>query len=198
MKKGLKLIYIGLFLILCSLLLTLFNLYSNYTANVEKNKILPKIDKIIDDNKSNNISDDFYPDYYYNPNISMPISIIDNKKYVGMLYIDSLNITLPVLDSWNYYNKLPARCYGSVYLNDMVICSHDFSDSFAKLRKLNINDEVIFVDIDGNVFNYSVTEITIVNEKNIDEMINNDFDLTLFTCDYNVRNRVTVRCNLIK
>ena len=42
---------------------------------------------------------------------------------------------------------------------------------------------------------YEVLEIEILNSDDITYMIDNDFDLTLYTCTSDGKSRITVRCN---
>lgn len=194
MKKGKILITIGIILILLSFCLLSYNLFLSNKSKKEETKMVPLIKEKI---KEKDIEIEEKPDYYYNPNISMPVSEIDGKKYVGILYFDSLNVEFPVLDSWNNKNRLPSRYYGTAYLDNMIICAHNFNNSFGQLRKLKIGDMVIFEDIDGNIFEYKVTEVLLIKGTNIDEMKDTEWDLTLFTCDYNNTRRLTVRCERV-
>ena len=53
---------------------------------------------------------------------------------------------------------------------------------------------MIFTDTDGNIFNYTVSELEQLNPTDVREMISGDWDLTLFTCTLGGQYRVTVRC----
>ena len=44
---------------------------------------------------------------------------------------------------------------------------------------------------------YEVLEIEILKPTDVDKMVNNEFDLTLYTCTSDNMNRVTVRCNRV-
>lgn len=195
-KKGLIYIIIGLILILCSIILLFYNLYSNHKANSEGINVSEKVETIITTTNSELIDD--YPDYYYNPNMSMPTEVVDGKKYVGMLYIDSINLKLPVQDSWSYSNKLPSKYFGTAYLNNMIICAHNYKSHFGKLKKLKIGDIIIFEDMTGNIFKYQVSEVLMIKGTDVEQMKNSEWDLTLFTCDSNNTRRITIRCEKIK
>ena len=54
--------------------------------------------------------------------------------------------------------------------------------------------EVSFTDAVGNVFLYTVAELETLGKTDVEEMQAGDWDLTLFTCTYGGKNRVTVRC----
>ena len=53
-------------------------------------------------------------------------------------------------------------------------------------------------DIDNNKYIYEVKIIEILSPNDIEEMIESEFDLTLYTCTKDNLNRVTVRLNKIK
>jgi sortase A len=46
----------------------------------------------------------------------------------------------------------------------------------------------------GTTYTYSVAEIDTLMPTAVEEMTDGDYDLTLFTCTYGGKSRVTVRC----
>ena len=218
MKKGNVFIITGLLLIAAALILTSYNLWDNYragkTAEAMLGQLVPMVETDpvptqgrivngssesadgVDDGLSAEIE---YPDYILNPGMDMPVKDIDGKKYIGVISIPSIDRELPVLSEWNYSNlKIgPCRYTGSAYLDDFVICAHNYKIQFGPLRRLNYGDTVTFTDMDGNVFNYKVAEIVTLQPTAIEEMINSDWDLTLFTCTMGGAARVTVRCEKV-
>lgn len=136
------------------------------------------------------------PDYILNPEMNMPIKNVNGIDYVGVLSIPELGIDLPVASQWNYRNLLvtPCRYYGSAYLHNMVVCAHNYEAHFGRIKHLNVGDSVIFTDIDGNKFEFRVNELETLQPTAIEEMLSNDYDLTLFTCTLGGMSRVTVRC----
>ena len=140
-----------------------------------------------------------YPDYVLNPNMEMPESEIDGNMYIGILKIPALEIELPVMSKWDYarLRLSPCRYAGSVYLNNMVICAHNYDRHFGGIKNLQLGDELSFTDMDGNVFSYRVIEIETLKPRASEEMKNGDWDLTLFTCTLGGATRVTVRCERV-
>lgn len=191
MKKSKLFILIGSLLISISLLIIFYNILSSFISLRNQKKYSLLVKDVIKEN-ADNISD-----YLYNPDISMPTTKIDGKKYVGLLYIEKFDMEFPVLSSWNKKNKLPSVYYGSAYLNNMVICSHNFTNQFGKINKLRNGDIVSFTDMDGNIFNYKVKEIELLSGNDVDGMINSGYDLTLFCCDLSNNNRTTIRLSKI-
>ena len=75
----------------------------------------------------------------------------------------------------------------------MIICAHNYVTHFGRLRNLLPGDQVIFTDIDGDEFYYTVAEMDTLPGTAVEEMESGDWDLTLFTCTMGGQSRVTVR-----
>lgn len=216
-KFGIAFIIMGLLLIAAALSLAGYNLYSDMKADRTAKDALEKLAEIarmssesaydteyIDEKTDventyepiTEISDDVViPDYILDPNMKMPTESVDGTEYIGILEIPSLELELPIISEWDY-NKLktaPCRYSGSVYKDDMVICGHDYRAHFGNLKHISEGDEVIFTDMDGNVFTYTVEYTEVLSAQSIDEMLAGDWDMTLFTCTADGRNRFAVR-----
>lgn len=74
--------------------------------------------------------------------------------------------------------------------------SHSGNSHSGNLKRLHEGDAVFFEDADGNRFHYEVAEIEILSPDAVEEMTEDDGDLTLFTCTLGGGSRVTVRCVL--
>ena len=103
---------------------------------------------------------------------------------------------LPVISEWSSsdLNVAPCRYAGSAYSNNLVIAAHNYRSHFGRLDNLSPGDEVVFTDVDGNVFRYEVIELETLSSYASDEMVSGDWDLTLFTCTLSGQQRITVRC----
>lgn len=215
MKKGNVFIITGLLLIAAALFLTGYNLWDNYRAGKAANEALGQLVPLITDDPvpaqdritigSAEIPEEIpeeieYPDYVLNPEMDMPVQNIDGAEYVGIISIPSIARELPVFNDWNYSNlkTAPCRYSGTAYLNNMVICAHNYDIHFGSLKYLSYGDVITFTDMDGNVFIYSVIEILTLQPTAIEEMTTGDWDLTLFTCTIGGATRVTVRCEKIE
>ena len=131
------------------------------------------------------------------PEMTMPTITINGSDYVGILEIPAIDRTLPVLDRWSYpgLKTAPNRYVGTPYMHDMIICAHNYDRHFGLIKTLEEGDAVRFTDVSGNRFDYEVTEVTILQPTQVEEMKDNtDWDLTLFTCTIGGATRVTVRC----
>ena len=140
------------------------------------------------------------PLYAVNPDIAMPVISLDGEKYIGILEIPSLDLSLPIMKSWSYpkLKIAPCRYKGSAYSGNLIICGHNYDRHFGHLKDLNKGDEIRFTDTEGNEFVYTVAYLDDIEKHDIARMNAGQWDLTLFTCTKGGKTRVTVRCNLIE
>lgn len=126
----------------------------------------------------------------------MTIVTLNGEDYIGYFSAPSINLEMPVMAQWNDENLKRALCrhYGSAEEKNLVIAGHNYSSGFGKLRNLKISDQVYFTDMNGKTHKYTVEEIEILNAYDIKKMIESDWELSLYTCTYNGKQRVTVRC----
>ena len=126
----------------------------------------------------------------------MPVESVDGIDYIGVLEIPALELSLPVIESWSYskLRKAPCRFSGNVYADNMVIMAHNYKRHFGKLQSLISGDVVKFVDVEGTEFFYEVALIETVNPNGSDLAKDAQYDMTLFTCTYNGKARVALRC----
>ena len=80
----------------------------------------------------------------------------------------------------------------------MIIAAHNYQSHFGTLSEVSLGDEIIFTDIDGNIFLYEVADFENLRGTQVEDMLNSDWELTLFTCTYGGASRVTVRCKKIE
>lgn len=204
-RRGLPLIVIGLLLIAASAALAFYNLWDDNRAASAAEDVLIRFEEIREKNVRASeppvidLSEDpteLLPDYVLDPNMEMPTIVIDGYPYIGTLTIPPLEIELPVMDDWDYTRMkiAPCRYSGSVYLDDLVICAHNYNTHFGRLDKLQQGDLVVFTDAVNNTFEFEVAETQVLMPTAIDEMTTGGWDLTLFTCNYSGRARVAVRC----
>lgn len=182
---GTILMILGLVLVLAASSLIAYNIWDEKRANDILTQVLDELDAL-EGGETSELEMD------------MPILTLDSGTYIGVLEIPVLGLRLPVMKEWNY-PKLkisPCRYSGSVYTNDMVVVAHNYRSHFGTLNQLQPADDIWFIDMNGNRFHYKVAEIESVMPTEIEHMITGDWDLTLFTCNYSGRARVTVRCNL--
>lgn len=135
--------------------------------------------------------------------ISVPLDVtmtevmINGYSYIGYLAIPCLELELPIMADWDYdrLQIAPCRYGGTVNGEDLVVMAHNYPKHFGQISDLSIGDSVVFTDMDGNVSNYSVVAKDVLSPTAVKEMTSGDFDLTLFTCTYGGKSRITVYCD---
>ena len=195
-KIGKKLIIIGISLITVSTFMSIHNIYEEEQAGKNSANVL----NIMKENIEKNIEENTQQiDNESKEEITKKTINVEGYDYIGTISIPTLNLELPVMSEYDYdrLKIAPCRYYGSIYTNDLIICAHSYKTHFKNIDKLNQKDLVIITDIDGIKYIYEVLEIEILKPTEVSEMINNDFDLTLYTCTNDGLNRITVRCNKV-
>ena len=137
----------------------------------------------------------------------MPAVEIDGCMYIGFLNIPSLDLTLPVMQKWDYERlKIsPCRYSGSYFTDDLVICAHNYARHFSPVKGISMGADVWFVTAAGKKIHYTATNIQTIAPADIREMIQNnknslsgsEWDLTLFTCNTGGTTRCAVRCERV-
>lgn len=201
---------LGTYLIICGILavgMSLFLMLRNDNESLDADDFvfqqLPQIQNVIAERAEEQKPEDGYitpvfdnPDNLYVHNYKMEAVTVNGYTYIGYITIPAVNLELPVMDRWNeeLLRLAPCRYYGSFETNDLVIAGHNYKSSFGKLKLLHKDDEVYFTDMNGIVHTYVVAETEILNATDVKPMIESDWDLSLYTCTYNGKQRFTVRC----
>lgn len=121
---------------------------------------------------------------------------VDGVSYIGYLSIPGLSLELPVISECSYaaLKIAPARYTESTQSHGLIVAGHNYSRHFGKLNTLSAGDPILFTDIHGTIYHFTVSEIQVLSPYDIEGMVSGDWDLTLFTCTYGGAKRVTVRC----
>lgn len=187
-KIGIMLMILGAALVLGALFLFIYNVQEESAADEYSSEILPQIIETIKSNSK-------IPEGVY----KMAEVEIDGHAYIGYISIPAIELELPVMSDWSY-SKLkisPCRYSGTLLGNDLVLVAHNYKRHFRKISTLSEGDKVIFLDVNGNATEYEVAAIEVLLPTAVDDMISGEYDLTLFTCTYGGRSRVTVRCEKV-
>lgn len=200
-KKGTILMITGLLLIVAALFLTLFNIYDSKRAGQESEQVVGQIIGKIEQaqqekQEQSEAGVDVTPDYELDSAIEMPSVKVEEFRYIGLLEIPALNRQLPIMAECTDrgLRKAPCCYTGSVYEDSMVISGHNYLSHFAGLRGLPLGSEVYFTDMEGNIFQYTIEWIEVLQPDQVEEMTSGDWDLTLFTCTYGGQTRHAIRC----
>ena len=129
-----------------------------------------------------------------------PLAEVDGVWYIGLLELPALELELPVIHQWSEEDaKLaPCRYSGSVEEDNLIIAGHNYAGHFGTLKNLHAGDAVRFTSMDGQTHAYAVTELEVLGATDTEQLLQGDWDLTLFTCTVGGADRVVVRCMRIE
>lgn len=175
-NKGIAFLLIGCFLLLIASGWYVYNLNEDSNAGRHSQKILDKLNDKQNDNAS--------------------VIIVEGDAFCGKVIIERLSLELPVYDEWSYtrLKAAPCRYTGGIDSNDIIIAAHNYKSHFGLLNKLELGDEIGFIDSYGKSHLYEVCELVTLDGTAVSDMKSDGWDLTLFTCTKSGAQRVTVRC----
>lgn len=194
-KVGIICIILGVLLLSGALLLAVINRRQDAAARDAAAKIMAHLGQEIQENSAGELQ--IPPELLTDEEKKMTEVEIDGHAYIGYLSIPNLGLELPVMSSWSYpkLRRAPCRYSGSVRGEDLVLMAHNYKNHFGRISRLNLNDSVSFTDMDGITTQYKVAALDILESTAVETMTAGEFDLTLFTCTYGGKSRVTVYCN---
>ncbi len=195
-KLSLALILSGVIVIVGALGFVVFNLADSLRAKRAAETLLSSIADTIDEQQAPESQP--HPDGDTVP--EMPVLEKDGLRYIGVIDIPSLSLSLPVLAEWSYDLLKVSPCYysGSYFTNDLVICAHNYRYHFGRLLRIAIGAEIYFTAVNGETHRYIISNRETLRPDENDRMITADgsWDLTLFTCYLGGQTRCTLRCTL--
>lgn len=197
------LLTLGLLLTLAALGVTGYNLWDDHRAGVEAEQVL---EVLLQHRKTAGTAShtpseapvELEQTTAKEPERELSILEIDGNRYIGTISVPALELELPVLENWDLalLKIAPCRYMGSPYQGNFILCAHNYSTHFGRLKNLRSGDAVIFTDMAGKTFRYTVAETDTLPGNAVEEMESGGWDLTLFTCTTNGQTRFTVRCKL--
>ena len=201
-KLGIFCIILGTALVIAALFLFLQNQQEDETARQAVSEAMADIKTEIAQAETNE------PELQLNTPVELlkPEDLIMTEKeinghmYIGYLSVPELELELPVMSQWSY-SKLrisPCRYSGTLKGEDLVILAHNYPSHFRRISQLQEGSEVLFTDMDGDIWRYEVAILDVLAAEDVEEMTAGDYDLTLFTCTSDRIHRHTIRCNLVK
>lgn len=206
-KIGSVLMILGALLMFGAVALLLYNQQEAAKAQKNTTELLPQIMEQIEQKKKEKKDKEEEPKLPESWQEFMEVEPeelaeveLNGHKYIGYVSIPSLELDLPVMSDWSYKKlKLaPCRYMGNVSEDNLVIMAHNYEYHFGGLKDLDQGENVFFTDMNGEITIYEVVARDILNPVAIEEVTENDYDLTLFTCTYGGQSRVTVYCNRAK
>lgn len=203
---GLVSIILGLLLIAGAIALVLYNQQEAAAAGDAAATAVAALSRVVAENEATQTesaeeslmdSASWWEQLPQNQLPEMPTVEIDGYAYIGVLEIPALQLSLPVIASYSHpwLRIAPNRYAGSVYSDDLVICAHNFSSHFGRIKNLPIGATVRFTDVTGRVWEYEVFEQSVLKSTDVEGMLQEgEWALTLYTCTKTGNQRETVRC----
>lgn len=215
MKKcSFVLIAIGTTLIISALFLCLYNFFEDRKSGKKAQDVLNllKSEIAVESDTNNNylnenkifeqIQDNYKSEIISNTDASSSERVnekeVEGISYLGFITIPTLNLELPVSSHMNESILSWAPCIysGSAPTGNFIIAAHNYSSHFRNIDELAAGDVIYYTDADGKVYEYQVSYSEIISGSDPQAMVegsSDSWDLTLFTCTLDGRNRITVR-----
>ena len=122
--------------------------------------------------------------------------VIDGREFIGILSMPTLGLELSIQSECS--DKLvdisPGRWAGSPYKNGFVIGGHNYIRHLGRIDRLKEGDSVLFTDLQGQIFKYTVVGQQILDANQGKELCDDEWGLSLFTCTLAGNRRIVVRC----
>lgn len=174
-----------------ALALVLWNLREERQAAAVTEELLPALERTIEARREQPAA----PDPEEGGEKGEPAAELDGVRYLGYLTIPALGLQLPVrADLTEDALRLSPCRYSGTAEGALVIAAHNYREHFAALSALKQGDAVYFTDADGVRRAYAVDCLETLEAAETGRMTDSRWDLTLFTCTYSGRARLTVRC----
>jgi sortase A len=195
-KLGIALMLLGLLLLAGSVGLLIFNQLEADRAEAVSQELLPAVSEAIAQQQPQEPQ----------PTLPLPTEPaaprmkaveVDGHLCVGYLSIPRLKLELPVLAECTDANLKISPCLftGTTMEDDLTIAGHNYRRHFGPIRRLKPGNDVIFVDMDGNVIHYQVAAVDAVSPTAAEEVTSGQFDLALITCTYGGKTRLVIYCD---
>ncbi len=128
---------------------------------------------------------------------SMSVLSIDGADFVGVIEMPRYESTLPVSSDWGHLTKYPCRFSGSIYDRTIQIGATSQKGQYDFYREISVGDTVIFTDVEGNRYTYTVTNLQY--ESHADQTILNreESALTLFIKNVYAFEYLIVSCDVL-
>ena len=185
-RSAKALILAGILLIASSLGILLSDRLLAKKAEKDASAILEQLDSMLPQRTAG------VPDSYRA--LQMPALQIKEQDIIAILEIPAYGVRLPVCSSWEQGRGIPRRFSGSTYDRSLIIGGTDHPEQFQCFDRIDQGETVMVTDMTGAEFTYTVAEIRRSASADSEVLLDENFDLTLFTRDAYTMDYLLVRC----
>ncbi|MBE7064985.1 MAG: hypothetical protein E7384_04120 [Ruminococcaceae bacterium] len=122
---------------------------------------------------------------------------IDDTNFVGIIEMPRYESVLPVCADWGNLSDYPCRFSGSVYDRTMQVGGTSQKGQYDFYRDISVGDSVFFTDMEGNRYEYAVTDIKYENNADQNTLNRNDSALTLFIKNIYAFEYIIISCDVL-
>ena len=122
---------------------------------------------------------------------------IDDINFVGIIEMPRYESVLPVCADWGNLSDYPCRFSGSVYDRTMQVGGTSQKGQYDFYRDISVGDTVFFTDMEGNRYEYAVTDIKYENNADQNTLNRNDSALTLFIKNIYAFEYIIISCDVL-
>jgi sortase A len=122
----------------------------------------------------------------------------DVNGMIGVLSFPDRRKSFAVRGEWSDELLLrgPCRISGSAAARDLVIAGHNYRSHLRFLWEAGEGERAEFTGADGRVLSYAAAAVERIAGSDVQAMSSGDWDLTVFTCTADARDRIAVRFRL--
>lgn len=177
------LFWLGIALIIASLIIVLYSHISASKANEANSRTVSALNSLMPETHNG-----FFDD---RTDTSMPTVELKKMDYIGIIEIPLYNSKLPVAAKWSNREaeKTPCRYSGSVYDGSLIIGASETQFEWADI--ISIGEKITFTDMTGAVFSYNISDIEVSDKADTDTLLSESFDLSIFIKD-TLSNKYTI------
>lgn len=118
------------------------------------------------------------------------------KGILAILEIPEKELTLPVFDTYSEELLKQSVCrYGEEECKEgqLIIAGHNYEKHFRRVRTMKAGDKLT-LEFPKKIQSYTVSEVVEINGMDKEGLFSGEWDLSLFTCSFNRKRRMVVRC----
>lgn len=205
MKRILR--YTGIMIITAGLLLLLFDPFTDWRINRLSQTVIESVEESQPDQSVSPTTETHYDfddveELSFSSFVTLPS--VDHLQAKGILTMPDVDMKLPILDGLSEENLLAGA--GTMKEDQLpgegnyALAGHNWHDRTTLFSALHRAEKgmIVFLSVDGQVYEYVVTTIEMVDPSRIDVIEDQDKPLlTLVTCNHDGTERLIVQAEMV-